>query len=169
MMTASTRPDEAPGGEWRSLVPAVPLLCLPAETGNILSIERSVAAQCPSGALGEQELLHLRLLVDEIFSNICRHAYAGSSGQMAVYVEPYDSRQKLLYFWAVDWGRPFDPVAAIPATPPLSPERDLLRQSPEKLGLYLVSCSCHSLEYKRAVLADDGREANLLRVGLALN
>lgn len=169
MTAAATRPDKQQNAEWLSLAPGAPLLRLPAETGNILRIEGAVAAHCPPGALGEQELMRLRLLIDEIFSNICRHAYAGSSGQMAVHVEPFDSRQKLLHFWAVDWGAPFDPVAAIPAAPPLSPDRDLLRQAPENLGLYLVSRSCHALEYKRAALAGDERKANLLRVSLALN
>lgn len=188
--------DKTERKDWDGVFPAGPLLRLPAESANILHIESVVVQSCPPEDLGEKALSRLRLLIDEIFSNICRHAYAnasanssanpeanrpaeapersvqGAPGEMAVHVEPYDSQRRMLSFWAVDWGAPFNPIDAIPPVPPISAELMPELQRPQKLGLYLMGQSCHSLEYKRAALSEplgDGREANLLRVSLALN
>jgi anti-sigma regulatory factor (Ser/Thr protein kinase) len=107
---------------------------------------------CRAAGLAEDAVLELRVVAEEVLTNIAKYAYAPGAVPAAEMSFAFDDGATIIEFR--DQGRPFDPLAA--------PAPDLgapLEQRPEGgLGLTLVRALVDEVRYVR-----DG-PANVLRL-----
>ncbi len=128
-------------------------LNLEAAVANISTVTDFVNAileelDCPMKAQ-----LQIDVVIDELFSNIARYAYAPGTGPATVRVETEeDPRAVILTF--IDRGTPFDPLAA--------EDPDITAPAEERsiggLGVFLVKKTMDDVRYERR----DGQ--NILRI-----
>lgn len=79
-----------------------------ADADELPLVELFVTGAAEQAALPQKHLLHLKLAVEEVFINICRHAYKGASGDVLVRVMDTPARFRVAF---CDEGPPFDPLA----------------------------------------------------------
>ena len=101
--------------------------------------------------LGELEHLRLsadliqdiRLVSEEIYSNIVFHAYSGTEGKVRVRAFVADGSEFCIRF--EDWGSPFNPLEH--GSPDL--DVDFAEREIGGLGIYLVRKLAHDIHYAR--------------------
>ncbi len=108
---------------------------VPALTGEL-------AALATAGGVPAARIPHLELAVEEVLTNICRHAYRDRPGVIHVVVRRENGR---LTIEVADDGPPFDPTTA--------PEPDVHQSLAERpiggLGVLLIRRSVDELRYRR--------------------
>jgi len=88
---------------------------------------------------------NLCLCVDEVFSNIVKHAYDDDKEHEIEILFDFDASGRKFSITISDFGKPFNPLEA--KTPDLT--LDLQEREIGGLGLFIVSNIMSSLEYKR--------------------
>ena len=63
-------------------------LSLPARSENLRKVRRAISEFAASVGVGEESIADLRLAVNEVCSNVVRHAYEGDEGEMDVEARP---------------------------------------------------------------------------------
>lgn len=106
------------------------------------------------GCEGQEWLVDLHIIVDEMASNIEKYAYPASTGAYRVHIELQESTVELVL---EDDGKAFDPMMVNET--PLQGESD---RPVGRLGILLVRSLAAHMEYRR----EEGR--NMTRVVLAL-
>jgi anti-sigma regulatory factor (Ser/Thr protein kinase) len=102
-------------------------------------------------AIVPHRLTVLRLVVEEVFVNVCHYAYLDGEGEVSVGCSVDDDAFVLE---VSDGGRPFDPLTRTPPDTSL----DLLDRGIGGLGIHLVRTLSDSVTYRR----EDDR--NILRM-----
>jgi serine/threonine-protein kinase RsbW len=102
-----------------------------ADLAQLSTVREFVAEACRDLGVGGQSIPDLQLAVDEICSNIIRHAYSGQGGQLQVSVQTVPDGVQLTIR---DWGAAFDPdTVSVPDVDAPLEQRPL-----GGLGLFLV-------------------------------
>lgn len=115
-----------------------------AQTGSLRAVTEFVRKGALEACLPEARIGELDLVIEELFMNVCMHAYPdGSPGTVAVtYSIPAPGE---LHVEVADQGGEFNPLTAAPPDLNLTLER--LRIG--GLGIFLVKKLASSLTYRR--------------------
>ncbi len=118
-------------------------LTIPAQVGRLKEFCAFVRAGAEAGDLGDEEMNRLDLVLEELFVNIARYAYAPGGGEVEVgYAVEAPGR---LLVEIADRGRAFNPLASEP--PDFS--RGLADRPLGGLGIFLVKTIADSIRYER--------------------
>ncbi|MDR2612878.1 MAG: ATP-binding protein [Deltaproteobacteria bacterium] len=103
----------------------------------------------------------VELAVEELFVNVCRHAYGGGKGPVEITRElaPDGEGGEMLEITVADRGRPFNPFTEAPV-PEL--EGELAGRRVGGLGVHLVKTMTDGFAYSGA----DGRNETVIRFRL---
>ncbi len=125
----------------------LPAMDCAASLSNLRPLEDFVLEHARALGLEPAQEMRLVLVLDELLTNICQHAYARLSpdapqGRMGVRFERGEPGQLRLVLF--DWGMAFDPTARC-----FTPEGNLLDRPVGGLGLHLVTSIAAGLAYQR--------------------
>jgi anti-sigma regulatory factor (Ser/Thr protein kinase) len=107
---------------------------------------------CRASGLDEATVLDLRLVAEEILTNVAKYAFAPGATPAVEVVLSLTATEVAIEF--CDEGRPFDPLSQ----PPPDLDAPILERSVGGLGLPLVRALVDEARYTRE------REANVLRL-----
>jgi anti-sigma regulatory factor (Ser/Thr protein kinase) len=125
-------------------LPTTRSLTLPAKTESLGSVTRFVRDGARKANLPKARMDEVDLLVEEIFMNIARYAYAkGATGVVNMTYSVPEPGELTVEFG--DQGVAFDPLAVSP--PDLA--SDLAERRPGGLGVFLLKQFADSLSYRR--------------------
>ncbi|OGC91731.1 MAG: hypothetical protein A2142_05955, partial [candidate division Zixibacteria bacterium RBG_16_48_11] len=113
----------------------------PAKLESLKEILTFIADICKKTSLSTREAKGLQLVTEEICTNIIRHAYLFSPGNLTIKASIFSDH---LYLTILDQGRPFDPTTL----PEQSLEEQVETQRKGGLGLQLVKKLMDEVEYK---------------------
>ncbi len=122
-------------------------LVLRNDMADLPAVTAALSSFCEQHGINEGAVFDLTLALEEIFTNITRHAYEDR--------EPHEidlvirKQGDWLTLRVADDGRPFDPSKAAPPDLDLPPEK----RAVGGLGIHLVKSLTDALEYRR----EDGR------------
>jgi anti-sigma regulatory factor (Ser/Thr protein kinase) len=132
-------------------------LRLAATLASLDSVAEYAADLALLAGFAEADAYRLRLVLDEVFTNIATHGQDGASGGEVELAGATRNGQVVLT--VTDWCRPFDPRCpgvAAPAAPPAGADCE-----PGGYGLILLRRLADSLDYQRA--DDQNRTTIVLR------
>jgi serine/threonine-protein kinase RsbW len=123
---------------------AIRSLTIAANTASLCAALDFVRSGAREAGLGEERIAELDLLIEEIFMNVCSHAYpAGESGVVSLtYSVPTPGELRVE---VADQGAEFNPLTA--AQPDLN--LNLESRSIGGLGILLVKALAPSIAYRR--------------------
>jgi serine/threonine-protein kinase RsbW len=118
-------------------------LTIPAEVDALKELSAFVRSGAEAAGLPVDDLDRLDLVLEEVFMNIARHAYASGTGDVEVGYQAEGPGRLLVEIW--DAGKEFNPLAADPPDfgLPLA-ERPL-----GGMGIFLVRSMAGGLRYER--------------------
>jgi len=116
-------------------------ISLAAELSELGKLDPLLAAYGEQHELSEYEGLAVRMVVEELLTNVVMH---GGSGAHRIAIALHGSPETL-EIEVRDDGLPFDPTAGVP--PP--PTGELADRQPGSLGLHLVRSMMDSIDYQR--------------------
>ncbi len=109
------------------------------ELARVRAFFRSFCRDLPAPGIGEDDLNHLEIAVNEALANIIQHAYGGRSGQkIQILADAYAGRICVRLY---HWGEPLEEDTAPPPAPDGSRESGF--------GLYLIAQSVDEVRYSR--------------------
>lgn len=119
------------------------LLRVPARTDQVEPVRLALLAALAPFVPSARAVYRLELVLEEVFMNTVRHAFADDAGLHTVGVALYGAPDHWVLAFEDD-GLAFDPTrpAALPAGP-------LATMEPGGRGLYLVQKSARALSYRR--------------------
>lgn len=115
----------------------------PARIGHLRAVLDFVARRAERVGLEPRRILYLRLVVEEIVVNVCRHAYAGRGGRVSVLCTADPAS---FVVEVGDQGRPFNPLVDAPS---VDTSASLEERRPGGLGVFLAKFFVDELRYRR--------------------
>jgi anti-sigma regulatory factor (Ser/Thr protein kinase) len=110
---------------------------------SLRNLEDYVLQELEHFQLSADLIQDIRLVVEEIFSNIVSHGYHGADGKIRVRAFVDHGNRLCIQFR--DWGSPFNPLERDP--PNL--EQDFADREIGGLGIHLVKQLAHNIHYAR--------------------
>jgi serine/threonine-protein kinase RsbW len=117
-------------------------LQVPSSTGNLAMIRDFVASVAAQAGLGDEDVAHLELAVDEACTNVIEHAHKGDLAREVVVRAIFD--EATLRIEVVDSGSGFDPDAV----PPADLERLVHERRGGGLGLKVMRTLVDEVSYE---------------------
>jgi serine/threonine-protein kinase RsbW len=118
-------------------------LSVEASTEHLAEVRDFVASHAESIGLGQKTISEIRLVVDEAYTNIIKHAYRNNASEKVNIEIGSDDDQ--LWITLIDRGKSFDPESYS--------EPDLMRRIKEKkrggMGVYLIRKVMDQVHYNR--------------------
>jgi len=130
-------------------------LCAPCDWKGVVALLKKANDFLCANALPPGQAYAVSLVLEELVTNVVRHAYDDPSGHDLCLDLALDAGKVRIV--SRDHGRPFDPTAAKPQEPPAS----LAEATPGGLGLTLIRNMSESVAYSRR----DGRNVVEVVVG----
>ena len=115
-----------------------------AESSKLENIMQFVNEKLSKAGCSPKVRAQLNVVVDELFSNIAKHAYPGKEGEASVSVRT-DEENGTVSLTFTDQGIPFDPTEYV--NPEL--EKPAEQRSIGGLGLFIVSKTVDRMKYRR--------------------
>lgn len=112
-----------------------------AVTSNLHSVIKFVQNCVKDKICSSKTTNELKVIVEEIFVNICNYVYQHSQGTAEISVVAADSSVKITF---TDRGTPFNPLKA--SYPDLT--QDISDMKIGSLGIYMVKKLCDNIDYK---------------------
>ncbi len=129
-------------------------LTVKASVGNIPAVMDFVNGELERLSCPKKPRIQINIATDELFANIALYAYAPSTGEVTVRVEPVTEPAGVVISF-IDTGVPFDPLMREdPDTSSPAEER-----KPGGLGIFLVKKTMDEMIYER----DSGRNVLSIR------
>lgn len=125
--------------------------CLRCRAGEMMALPEAISEWAFGLGVGRKTVNYINLMLDELVSNIARHAYAGDeSGRIEVFAD-FDGNYVCVTLR--DFGPPFDPLSV--ALPNL--KLGLSERPVGGLGVLFVKMLASSVVYKREKDANEIR------------
>lgn len=118
-------------------------LTMPARLDSLEPLISSVLEKAIGAGASEALLNDIRLVLEEILTNIVFYAYPSGDGQIRLEYDWMGDGE--IFITVTDWGDPFDPLSMKP--PDL--EKNFEEREIGGLGVFLVKRLAHGLSYQR--------------------
>jgi anti-sigma regulatory factor (Ser/Thr protein kinase) len=117
------------------------LILTDAGTGLAAALDR-LEGHCRSGGFSTEAVLDLRLVAEEVLTNIAKYAFVGPAGPVELRISIHGGSTALEFR---DGGRAFDPLSQ----PPPDLEGPAQTRAPGGMGLLLVRTVVDEASYRR--------------------
>jgi anti-sigma regulatory factor (Ser/Thr protein kinase) len=126
------------------------LFDLPATADVLRSFREELRPLLESSGWPKKQLDEIVLAVDEVLTNVIRHAYGGNPGRIGISFEDHPDRTE---FVIEDKGKKFDPTKA--------PMPELPREKPGGLGIHFIRTIMDELIYDETFL--EGNRLHMIK------